>query len=220
MDDNIYIRIAEKIDENPIMAPKSEDGAGFHPSFIKFLKLVYAPTEKMGNRECKDRFPIGTCIMMGPLALHFETQGLGKKVSRQQAKEYFDEMQSLGLVGMTDNSISDGTVICLCCECCCSQIRGRTRWGNPDSVMESDFVPYANEDCVGCGTCIERCFFNALSLDDDTNKAVVDPDKCIGCGICTLACPQEALKLRRYERSKPFETVLELIKTVAIENRE
>jgi NAD-dependent dihydropyrimidine dehydrogenase PreA subunit len=366
MKDSPYICIAERIDENPIMAPKSKDGGGFHPSFIKFLKLVYSPeeanllqhfprpnkfmsaqqvadisgqaieaverilagihrrnsimgmgnlyclpglqlllnmhqfypdvkpddieaaklykeffieggfyknyessfkgtplmrvipvetaievdqkkltaeeahdfilnyapeemalvpcpcrtrTEKIGIRECKDRFPIGTCIMMGPLALHFETQGLGKRVTRQQAKEYFDEMQALGLVGMTDNSISGGTVICLCCECCCSQIRGRTRWDNPDSVLASNFVPYANDDCVGCGTCAERCFFKALSVDDETGRAVVEPEKCIGCGICTLACPQEALKLRRYERSNPFETVRELIKTVAIENR-
>lgn len=367
MDDTVYIRIAEKIDENPIMAPKSEDGAVFHPSFIKYLKLVYSPdeaellqhfprpnkfisapevaeisgkdigsverilsnihqrngifgmgksyslpglqllvnihqfypdvkpedieaarlyreffieggfyknyessfkgtplmrvipveqaiamdqkklsaeeahdfimnhapdemalvpcpcrtrTEKIGSRECKDRFPVGTCIMMGPLALHFEMQGLGKRVTRQQAMSYFDEMQALGLVGMTDNSIKDGTVICLCCECCCSQIRGRTRWDNPDSVLESNFVPHANDDCVGCGTCIERCFFDALSLDEQTGRAVVEPEKCIGCGICTLACPQEALKLRRHERSTSFGTVRELIKAVAIENRE
>jgi hypothetical protein len=40
-----YIRIAEKINENPIMAPKSDDGAGFHPSFIKYFKLVYTIEE-------------------------------------------------------------------------------------------------------------------------------------------------------------------------------
>jgi NAD-dependent dihydropyrimidine dehydrogenase PreA subunit len=367
MIDAAYIHIAEKINENPIMAPKSENGAAFHPSFIKYLKLVYAieeadllqhfprpnkfistqevaeisgkeidfvervlsgvhkrngimgmgnlyclpghqlllnmhqfypdikpedieaaklyreffieggfyknyessfkgtplmrvipvgkaidtdqkkltaeeahdfilnhapeelalvpcpcrtRSEKMGNRECKDKFPIGTCIFMGPLALHFEAQKLGKRVTKQQAVSYFDEMQDLGLVGMTDNSVSDGSVICLCCECCCSQIRGRTRWDNPDAVLESNFVPYANDDCVGCGTCMERCFFNALSVDDDTGRAVVEPEKCIGCGICTFVCPQEALKLHRKERSKPFETVRELIKTVATENRD
>jgi len=361
------MHIAEKIDENPIMAPKSEDRTAFHPSFIKYLKLVYSPqeaellqhfprpnkfisiqevsdiagkdirsverilsglhqrngiigmgnsyslpglqlllnihqfysdvksedieaaqlyreffinggfyknyessfkgtplmrvipvdkaisadqqkltaeeahdfiinhapdemalvpcpcrtrTEKIGSRECKSRFPIGTCIMMGPLALHFEMLKLGKRVTRQQAVSYFDEMQTLGLVGMTDNSIKDGTVICLCCECCCSQIRGRTRWDNPDSVLESNFVPLANDDCVGCGTCVERCFFGALSLDEETNQAVVESEKCIGCGICALACPQEALKLQRYERTTPFGTTRELVKAVAMENRE
>jgi Fe-S-cluster-containing dehydrogenase component len=59
-----------------------------------------------------------------------------------------------------------------------------------------------------------------LSLNDDAGMAVVDPEKCVGCGICTFTCHQEALKLHRHERSKPFETVRELIKTVATENRE
>ena len=157
--------------------------------------------------------------MMGPAALHFEMVGLGKRVTREQAMAYFDEMQAFGLVGMTDNTIKGASVICLCCECCCSQIRGRTRWDNPGSMLPSNFVPHANEDCVGCGTCTERCFFNALTVDDETDRAVVEPEKCIGCGVCTLACPQEALKLHRYDRSTPFETIKELAKTIAIENR-
>ena len=188
------------------------------------MALVPCPcrtrTEKMGIRECKDKFPIAACIMMGPAALHFEMVGLGKRVSRGQAVDYFDEMQDLGLVGMTDNAIKESSVICLCCECCCSQIRGRTRWNNADALLPSNFVPRPGEDCIGCGTCTERCFFKALTVNEETNQAVVDPEKCIGCGVCTLACPQETLKLHRYERSTPFETARELIKTIALENRE
>jgi formate hydrogenlyase subunit 6/NADH:ubiquinone oxidoreductase subunit I len=187
------------------------------------MALVPCPcrtrAEKTGTRECKDQFPIGACIMMGPAALHFEMQGLGKRVNREQAMAYFDEMQNLGLVGMTDNTIKGASVICLCCECCCSQVRGRTRWDNPDAILASNFVPQANEDCVGCGTCTERCFFNALTMDEASGRVAVEPKKCIGCGICTLACPQEALKLQRFERSKPFETARELTKTIAMENR-
>lgn len=188
------------------------------------MALVPCPcrtrTEKTGTRECRDRFPIGACIMMGPAALHFEMLSLGKRVTREQAVEYFDEMQELGLVGMTDNAIIGSSVICLCCECCCSQIRGRTRWDNPDAILPSNFVPRANDDCVGCATCTERCFFNALRVDDETGRAVVVPETCIGCGVCTLACPQEALKLHRYERATPFATARELAKTIAVENRE
>jgi ferredoxin len=158
--------------------------------------------------------------MMGPAALHFEMLELGKRVTRQEAVEYFDKMQELGLVGQTDNALTDNSVICLCCGCCCSQLRGRTRWGNPDAILPSNFVPRANEDCVGCGTCVERCFFEALTVDEETDRAVVNPEKCIGCGVCALECPSEALKLERYERSKPFATTKELIRTVALENRE
>ena len=189
------------------------------------MALVPCPcrtrTEKMGIRECKDKYPVASCIFLGPVALHFEMLGLGKRITRQQAVEYFDQMLELGLVGTTDNAISGSTVICLCCECCCSNLRGRTKWSNPDAILPSNFVPQAGEDCIGCGICTDRCPIKALTVDEETNRAMVkEPDKCIGCGVCTLVCPQETLKLHRYERSKPFETAKELVKTIAIENRE
>ena len=46
-----------------------------------------------------------------------------------------------------------------------------------------------------------------------------DHDKCIGCGVCTIGCEQEALRLKRVERSRPFATPGELFKTVAAENK-
>ena len=189
------------------------------------MSLVPCPcrtrTEKMGIRECTEKYPVASCIFMGPAALHFEMMGLGKRVTRRQASAYFDEMAELGLVGTTDNSIAGSSIICLCCGCCCSQVRGRTRWDNPDAIMPSNFIPQAGEDCLGCGICTDRCFFRAITVDEETTRSrVIDPDKCIGCGVCTLACPQETLKLHRYERSKPFATSKELVKTLALENRE
>jgi NAD-dependent dihydropyrimidine dehydrogenase PreA subunit len=188
------------------------------------LTLVPCPcrtrTEKMGVRECKDKFPIGTCIMMGPAALHFEMLELGKRVTRQEAVEYFDKMQEKGLVGLSDNAISENSIICLCCGCCCSQLRGRTRWDNPDAILSSNFLPAAGDDCIGCGLCTERCLLEALTMDDETDRPVVDADKCIGCGVCALTCPQETLELYRHERSTPCNTGRELFKTIALENRE
>ncbi len=188
------------------------------------MALVPCPcrtrTEKMGVRECKDANPVASCIMMGPTALHFEMQGLGKRVTREQAVAYFDEMQELGLVGETDNTLSGSSIICLCCGCCCSQLRGRTRWDNMSALLPSNFIPQAGEDCMSCGMCVDRCFFDALTIDEESERAIVVPEKCIGCGVCTLTCSQETLKLVRYERATPFNTTKELIKTIARENRE
>jgi aryl-alcohol dehydrogenase-like predicted oxidoreductase len=41
--------------------------------------------------------------------------------------------------------------------------------------------------CEGCGSCIERCDQDALSLVDDI--AVVDESRCILCGYCAEVCP-------------------------------
>ncbi len=188
------------------------------------MTLVPCPcrtrTEKMGIRECKDKFPVASCIMLGPAALHFEMLNLGKRVTRQEAVEYFDKMQELGLVGQTDNCLTGNSIICMCCGCCCSQLRGRTRWGNMSAILPSNFLPAAGDDCIECGLCTERCLLEALTMDDEAGRSVVEPDKCIGCGVCVLTCPQETLALTRHERSTPFNTGKELIKTMARENRE
>lgn len=188
------------------------------------MALVPCPcrtrTEKMGVRECKDKFPVASCIFLGPSALHMEMLGLGKRVTREEAVEYFDEMQEKGLVGATENCMKGGSVICLCCGCCCSQLRGRTRWGNMTAMLPSNYLPEAGEDCIGCELCIERCLLDALSMDDETDRPVVDPDKCIGCGVCAITCPEETLELYRHERSTAINSVRELVKTLAVENKE
>ena len=80
-------------------------------------------------------------------------------------------------------------------------------------------MPQASDECVLCGTCAERCFLDAISLDEDAGRAVVDPEKCVGCGVCTITCVTEALRLHRFERpTAPFETAIDFAATVAREN--
>lgn len=188
------------------------------------LALVPCPcrtrTEKLGIRECKGAFPVGTCIFIGKTALRFEELGLGKRVTKEQTIAYVDEMVELGLVATAENFLSEPHgIMCLCCGCCCSNLRGRTLWDNPTAISPSHFLPEASDDCVLCGTCVERCLVDAISLDVEAGRSVADPEKCIGCGVCTITCLTDALRLHRYERpTAPFETQIELLTTVARDN--
>lgn len=47
--------------------------------------------------------------------------------------------------------------------------------------------------CTGCGTCINRCQFNALELID--GKASVISSKCVTCGYCGSVCPDFCIKI-------------------------
>jgi len=47
--------------------------------------------------------------------------------------------------------------------------------------------------CKGCGTCVNACPNNALSLEN--GKAVVDHKLCILCGYCNPVCPEFAIRL-------------------------
>ena len=66
------------------------------------LALVPCPcrtrTEKMDIRECRDRFPVGSCIFIANTATKFIELGLGKRVTKEQAIAYLDEMVELGLI--------------------------------------------------------------------------------------------------------------------------
>jgi len=50
------------------------------------------------------------------------------------------------------------------------------------------------EKCIGCGKCIEACYFHALKLKN--NIPQVNKFGCEGCGACELVCPQNAIKLK------------------------
>lgn len=176
-------------------------------------------TEKMGIRECKDKYPVASCLFLGMPAMFMSGQGLGEQVSRDEARKYLEETRELGLVMMTDNAeeMKNG-VICLCCGCCCSTTRGLTRWDNPSAFARSNFVARVNEECAACETCVDRCFFNALSLPEGSDRVEVDESRCMGCGVCTVTCPTEALRLERLGREPIFASSRELLKKVAADN--
>lgn len=46
--------------------------------------------------------------------------------------------------------------------------------------------------CLGLGTCVKNCPFDALSMSPE-GLPVVDPDKCTGCGKCETVCPKHVI---------------------------
>jgi len=60
------------------------------------------------------------------------------------------------------------------------------------------------ERCIACGSCIEGCPVQAVSLKKE--KAYIDDDKCIRCYCCHELCPEEAIGLHSswlYQLLKP-----------------
>lgn len=47
--------------------------------------------------------------------------------------------------------------------------------------------------CLGLGSCVKACNFNAIHVVDGV--AVVDKDACVGCGACVKACPKGVIEL-------------------------
>ena len=48
-----------------------------------------------------------------------------------------------------------------------------------------------NDKCIGCGTCVDICPVQAISMVDGV--AHIDKEICISCGSCLGACPVSAI---------------------------
>ncbi len=51
--------------------------------------------------------------------------------------------------------------------------------------------------CIGLGTCVDACKFDAISLKD--GLASVDYTKCTGCGVCASVCPKKVIEIFPFE---------------------
>jgi len=179
--------------------------------------------EMLGERECKNKYPIeNTCLQLGPFGRYFLDRGEGTEFTREEAHKLIDKYSKLGLIFATENvKQTNHQIICACCECCCSLMRGMTRFEdkNENCVSKSNYISEVDQDsCKGCGLCTKRCIFKAITLEDD--KASVNPKKCYGCGVCAVTCPTKAIRLHREERSEIPVHYKELSDKIYQENRE
>ena len=50
--------------------------------------------------------------------------------------------------------------------------------------------------CLGYGSCIKVCRYDAIKVIDGVAK--VDVEKCVGCGMCVVACPRKVIGMVGY----------------------
>jgi 2-oxoglutarate ferredoxin oxidoreductase subunit delta len=61
--------------------------------------------------------------------------------------------------------------------------------------MDRGFVTIDNEECKGCGLCVEACALKVLRLAEALNRYGYHTCEylgagCSGCGMCFFACPE------------------------------
>jgi Pyruvate/2-oxoacid:ferredoxin oxidoreductase delta subunit len=138
--------------------------------------------------------PVEVCIQVNRAAEYALERGTGRALTKEETLQLLHLAEKEGLVHIADNRQHVDHVICNCCRDCCMN----WRLPNPHKfVAPSRFQAFVNaEECIGCETCIDRCFFNAILMEGDDPKASINPEKCVGCGVCTIPCPTEAITLK------------------------
>ena len=139
--------------------------------------------------------PVDVCIQLNRGADYVMTRGTGREVDKAEAMEILRSAEEAALVHVTMNIDDVGHSICNCCPDCCVGLRV-LRSGEVQAVAPSRFQAVIDEEaCIGCEACLDRCYFDALTMrdDDDDAKAEVNAEKCVGCGLCAAVCPSNAI---------------------------
>jgi Na+-translocating ferredoxin:NAD+ oxidoreductase subunit B len=164
--------------------------------------------------------PVEACLVFAPVANAFANSPEIRSLSRDEALDVLREAGEAGLIHSSGNYRRGIHYICNCCTCCCGVMRGMSEFGIHDAVARSGFRAVVDAAlCTGCGTCLDRCQFEALTVTD--GSAEVELARCTGCGLCVTTCPPEALRLVRAPRTdaeRPPATILHWMRERA-ENR-
>ena len=139
--------------------------------------------------------PKEVCLIFGSAAEFLVERGFARQVSKDEGLNVLDLAEEAGLVHTSTNSGDRAGLICNCCPCCCTVLRGRTMLKHPHAFEPSRFEALVHTgECTGCSICAdERCPMKAIEMADDV--AVVNAAGCIGCGLCVSGCPAGAIVL-------------------------
>jgi len=164
------------------------------------LTTCYCRHEKdLLDRPCEVTDIRKNCLLFGKTAKFAIEQEFAESISRDEVKKILKEAEEEGLVHKTfhvhlkpERGIE---AICNCCKCCCGIFQLYYQGAMPLHTLTSYIAEINEEDCVGCGVCVEKCPMETIDLVDDI--AIINTEKCIGCGACVHQCPSDAIELNR-----------------------
>jgi NAD-dependent dihydropyrimidine dehydrogenase PreA subunit len=157
------------------------------------------------RRMLRASFDEKTCILVGPAYLEYAkewpdfTRGV-EYLSKEEVLELMARFDEKGYVHTFWMDVPFPIVMGFCnCEYpTCAALRYRRNLGDWFNffLRKAEYVATIDYDkCLGCGKCVVRCQFSALTFSPYLEKAILDMKKCFGCGLCRNACPAGAIKL-------------------------
>lgn len=158
---------------------------------IAMVPCICRKEQGIMGKPC-DR-PKDLCFSFGDFAQYTLDNGVGKRLTTEEALKLLDLAEESALVLQPSNT-QELSWICSCCGCCCGGLRRLKMLENPaDYIQSYYFAEIDPELCTACGTCLERCQIDAIKENGEVMQ--VDVARCIGCGLCVTTCPVDAIVL-------------------------
>ncbi len=103
------------------------------------------------------------------------------------------------IMGVEPASGADRKVARVVCQGDCGSAKEKFEYFGIQDCVAASTVNGGNKACgfacLGLGTCVKACQFDAIHIDPARKIAVVDEDKCTACGKCAEACPKSVIRL-------------------------
>ena len=147
--------------------------------------------------------PLDICMTFNTSAASLIRHGYARSISVEEGLDLLKQAWSLNLVQFGENVRNRVSFICNCCGCCCEAMIAARQFGFLQPVHTTNFIASLHsDDCSGCGTCVNVCPVNAVSLVSAQDPrypkkktALLAGNACLGCGVCVRNCPSGALYL-------------------------
>ena len=202
------IPVGQSIDSNLGVLPyeRAEELVNAHEKYAVAPCICRRKAKLMGS-GCEA--PEESCLYFGEWADYYVRNGLGRYIDRDNLLDILANADRFNLVLQPNNS-REISLICTCCGCCCGGLLRLKQHPKPSEAVASSFIATATpETCDGCGTCLDRCQMEAVTLKDE--QVTLNSDRCIGCGLCVSTCPTSSLSLKRKSVSKHVPLNMETI---------
>ena len=168
---------------------------------IAIAHCVCRTQRALAGHDCDK--PRENCFMFGSHAEYYVENGMGRYITKEEAKKIVIDNEEAGLVMQPFNSQKIGGM-CSCCGDCCGMLRALKKQPNPAEAVQSNYYAQVDETlCTGCETCVDRCQMDAVEVVDGISSVLLN--RCIGCGLCVTTCPTEAIQLIKKPEDRLYE---------------
>lgn len=138
----------------------------------------YAGCDALADAIAQGKAPVNAC----PVG--------GAAVAKQVAE----------IMGVEDTPVETRNVATVVCQGSLDRCKTKFPYHGIQDCVAATLVNDGNRACkyacLGLGTCVRACKFDAIHIDEYSKIAKVDPEKCQSCGACVKACPKEVLSLQ------------------------
>ncbi len=103
-----------------------------------------------------------------------------------------------GILGMDTGSANNRKVAQVLCKGGHTEASIRAEYNGPMDCRVANLTQGGDKGCtsgcLGLGTCVESCFFEAMAMNDN-GLPLIDEDMCTACGKCVAVCPRDIIVL-------------------------